>query len=52
MEMDEIRGITMGDLWTNSTIHENVAYIVDNFGNRFMGTESERQPATTSLAPW
>jgi hypothetical protein len=42
LERDEIRGIMVGDLWTNSTIYENVAYIVDSFGNRFMGTESER----------
>jgi hypothetical protein len=33
----------LGNLWLDSAAYENVGYVVDNFGNRFMGTESERK---------
>jgi Zn-dependent M28 family amino/carboxypeptidase len=39
----DIREKIIGDLWAKSTIYDNVAYIVDNYGNRFMGTEGERK---------
>lgn len=43
MVKSDTRNIVIGDLWTNSTIYSNVEHIVDNFGNRFMGTEGERR---------
>ncbi|MCC7484795.1 MAG: M28 family peptidase [Burkholderiales bacterium] len=43
MNPTDIRKMVVGDLWTNSTAYENTEYVVDHFGNRFMGTESERK---------
>lgn len=43
MDFADIRKMAVGDLWLNSKGYENTEYIVDHFGNRFMGTESERK---------
>ena len=50
MESADIRGTVAGDLWTNSKAYENTEYIVDHYGNRFMGTESERKAKDHILA--
>ncbi len=43
MDLADIRRSVAGDLWANSKVYENVEYVVDHIGNRFMGTESERK---------
>ncbi len=43
MKLADIRGTVVGDLWADSKVYENTEHIVDHFGNRFMGTESERK---------
>lgn len=43
MDFADIRRMVIGDLWLNSKGYENTEYIVDHFGSRFMGTESERK---------
>lgn len=43
MTAKQVIDSVVGDLWNNSEIYNNVTYVVDNFGNRFMGTESEEK---------
>jgi Zn-dependent M28 family amino/carboxypeptidase len=43
MDFADVRKMVIGDLWLNSQAYEHTAYVVDHFGHRFMGTESERQ---------
>ena len=43
MTANQIIDSVVGDLWNNSEIYNNVTYVVDNYGNRFMGTESEEK---------
>jgi carboxypeptidase Q len=50
MDLADIRGTVVGDLWTNSKVYENTESIVDQYGNRFMGTESERKAKDHILA--
>ena len=50
MDFADVRKMVVGDLWVNSKAYEHTEYIVDHFGNRFMGTESERQAKDHILA--
>ena len=42
---DELRTLlreTLGDLWMSSSIIDDVTKLCDDYGNRFAGTQSER----------